>query len=86
MAYQTALDSPRAARLSKANRLDRVILAGGMARSGPLVEAISRGVAALGCGITVYPGENEMNALVAGALRVLNGRERARRYLAEEGR
>ncbi len=66
--------------------LDRVILTGGMARSERLVEAISRGVAALGCGITVYPGENEMNALVAGALRVLNGRERARRYLAEEGR
>jgi butyrate kinase len=36
------------------------------------------------CGITVYPGENEMVALARGALRVLYGKERAREYAATE--
>jgi len=40
-------------------------------------------VAAAGCGVTVYPGENEMLALVKGALRVLNGKEPAREYRPE---
>jgi butyrate kinase len=29
----------------------------------------------MGCGVTVYPGENEMQALAKGALRVLSGKE-----------
>ena len=40
----------------------------------------SRLVSGLGCGVTVYPGENEMAALVKGALRVLQGKEEARPY------
>ncbi|MFB3852930.1 MAG: butyrate kinase [Vicinamibacterales bacterium] len=64
--------------------LDRVILTGGMARSSRLVEAVTRGVSALSCGVTVYPGENEMYALVKGALRVLDRKEQARRYRPEE--
>ena len=39
------------------------------------VEDITAGVKALGCGVTAYPGENEMYALAKGALRVLSGRE-----------
>ncbi len=61
-------------------KVDRVLLTGGLARSERLVADIERGVAALGCGVTAYPGENEMYALVKGALRVLNGKERARDY------
>ena len=53
----------------------RVLLTGGLARSGMLVRDITAGVRALGCGVTAYPGENEMYALVKGALRVFNGRE-----------
>lgn len=60
--------------------VDRVLLTGGMARSERLVTDISRGVAALGCGVTAFPGENEMQALVRGALRVLRGREAAKDY------
>jgi butyrate kinase len=67
-------------------KLDRIILTGGMARSQLLVERISRFLAGLGCGITVYPGENEMAALVKGALRVLYGREAARHYPPQEER
>jgi butyrate kinase len=64
-------------------KVDRVLLTGGLARSGRLVADIERGVAALGCGVTAYPGENEMYALVKGALRVLSGKEEAREYNPE---
>lgn len=60
--------------------VDQVLLTGGMARSERLVADLSRAVAALGCGVTAFPGENEMQALVRGALRVLRGREAARHY------
>lgn len=60
--------------------VDRVLLTGGMARSERLVADLTRAVAALGCGVTAYPGENEMQALVRGALRVLRGREDVRQY------
>ncbi len=55
--------------------VEQVLLTGGMARSEMLVGDITKGVKALGCGVTAYPGENEMYALVKGALRVLDGRE-----------
>ena len=63
--------------------VDRILLTGGMARSRALVDAITGLVAAVGCGVTVYPGENEMFALVKGALRVLNHKEAAREYQPE---
>jgi len=63
--------------------LDRVLLTGGMARSSRLVAAIEAGVIGLACGVTAYPGENEMFALIKGALRVLNGKEEARTYAPE---
>jgi butyrate kinase len=47
------------------------------------VDAISALLAGVGCGVTVYPGENEMFALVKGALRVLNRKEEARDYRPE---
>ncbi len=60
--------------------VDRVLLTGGMARSRALVARIGTFVKAIGCGVSVYPGENEMAALAKGALRVLSGKEKARRY------
>ena len=38
---------------------------------------------AVGCGVTVYPGENEMYALAKGALRVLSGKEAPRTYVGK---
>ena len=55
--------------------VDRVLLTGGLARSRRLVADIEKGVQALGCGVTAYPGENEMYALAKGVLRVLSGKE-----------
>ncbi|MBI9105404.1 MAG: butyrate kinase [Spirochaetales bacterium] len=60
--------------------LDQVILTGGMARSEKLVEGITASIKLLGCGVTVYPGENEMYALAKGTVRVLQGKEEAREY------
>ncbi len=63
--------------------VDQILLTGGLARSKRFVADIERGVAALGAGLTAYPGENEMYALVKGALRVLDGKETAREYRPE---
>ena len=84
MAYQIAKNAAALLPAFEGEALDRVILTGGMVRCKPLVERLSFYLAGLGCGITVYPGENEMAALVKGALRVLYGREKARDYPPQE--
>jgi butyrate kinase len=60
--------------------VDQILLTGGMARCKPTVAYIRKCLGAVGCGVTVYPGENEMAALAKGALRVLSGKEAAREY------
>jgi len=60
-------------------RVDAVILTGGLARSGMLVEQISARVGFLGR-VAVYPGENEMLSLCLAAMRVLSGAEKPRVY------
>jgi len=84
LAYQIAKSASALLPAFEGEKIERVILTGGMARSKQLVERISRYLAGLGCGITVYPGENEMAALVKGAVRVLYGREEAREYPPRE--
>ena len=64
----------------KGEEVDQVILTGGMARSKKLVEGITELVSPIGCGVTVYPGENEMYALAKGTVRVLQGKEKAEDY------
>lgn len=61
-------------------KIDQIILTGGMSRSDRLTDGIRRDVANLNCGITVYPGENEMQALADGVIRVLQGRENYKTY------
>ena len=60
--------------------VEQILLTGGAARCKVLVDYIKEHVAAVGCGVTVYPGENEMGALVKGALRVISGKEAAKEY------
>jgi butyrate kinase len=83
MAYQIAKWITSLVPAFDGERVDRILLTGGMARSQMLVDAISGLVAGLGCGVAVYAGENEMFALVKGALRVLNRKEEARHYHPE---
>jgi len=80
MIYQIAKNITGLLPAFDGEKVDRVLLTGGLARSEMVVADITAGVGALGCGVTAYPGENEMRALVKGALRVLNGKENAREY------
>jgi butyrate kinase len=84
MAYQIAKNITALVPAFDGEPVDRILLTGGMARSQALVAAITKAVAAVGCGVTVYPGENEMVALAKGALRVLDRKEQAREYRPEE--
>jgi butyrate kinase len=59
--------------------LAAVVLTGGLSRSRPLVEEITRQTGFLGP-VEVVPGEVEMSALAAGAARALCGREPVRTY------
>ncbi|MFO7655033.1 MAG: butyrate kinase [Candidatus Krumholzibacteriia bacterium] len=84
MVYQIAKNITALVPAFDGEPVDRVLLTGGLARSELLVDGITRGVGALGCGVTVYAGENEMYALVKGALRVLDGKEPVREYAPAE--
>ncbi|OUO94078.1 butyrate kinase [Cloacibacillus sp. An23] len=59
--------------------VDAVILTGGMANSAELVSRITKKIKFLG-NVIALPGENELEALAFGALRVLRGEERVRNY------
>lgn len=60
-------------------KVDGILLGGSMVRDKTLVESIENS-----CGfiapVTAYPGEFEMEAMAAGAVRVLSGVETAKRY------
>jgi butyrate kinase len=60
-------------------RVDAVLLTGGMARSEGLVTKLSHRLRWVGP-VHVFPGEDELRALVEGTLRVLDGEEPARSY------
>ncbi|NLJ81271.1 MAG: butyrate kinase [Firmicutes bacterium] len=61
-------------------KVDQIILTGGLAHTPRLVEKIKEHVQFI-APVTVLPGENELEALAWGALRVLTGLEPARDYL-----
>ena len=58
-------------------RVDALLLTGGMAHSQKLVEAL-RAFVGWVAPLEVYPGEDELPALVEGVLRVLRGEEKVR--------
>jgi butyrate kinase len=60
-------------------KLDGILLTGGMAYNAPVVEGIKGRVDWI-APVYVYPGEDELQALCEGALRVLRGEEPARKY------
>ena len=76
MAYQIAKDIGAMATVLD-GRVDAILLTGGMARSVKLIAGIREAVEWIGQ-VVVYPGEDELEALAAGALRVLRGEETAR--------
>ena len=60
-------------------QVDGILLGGGMVHSQALVDSITES-----CGwiapVTAYPGEFELEAMAAGAIRVLSGQEQAKTY------
>ena len=79
MIYQIAKDIGAMATVLE-GRVDALLLTGGMAYDGELVEALKAKVGFLTKNIIVYPGEDELQALNEGALRVLRGEEKEKIY------
>lgn len=61
-------------------QIDQILLTGGVVRWPLVPQSIKRDLSALNIGLTVFPGEFELEALRDGALRVLNGQELAKEY------
>lgn len=78
MAYQIAKEIGALATVVS-GQVDAILFTGGMARSQYLVDLISKRVAFIARHF-VYPGEDEMEALAYGVLRVLGGEEPAMAY------
>lgn len=78
MAYQIAKEIGSLATVVH-GALDGIILTGGMARSIPLVQSITRRISFI-APLYTKPGEREMEALAQGALRVLRGEEEPNIY------
>jgi butyrate kinase len=78
MAYQISKEIGGMAAVLQGN-VDAVCLTGGMAHSSLLVQWIESAVRFI-APVRVFPGENEMEALAMGALRVLRGEEDVRTY------
>jgi butyrate kinase len=80
MVYQIAKQAGAMAAVLE-GRVDAVLLTGGMAHSERVVERLRSYIEWI-APITVYPGEDELQALVEGVFRVLDGEEEAKRLVA----
>jgi butyrate kinase len=78
MAYQIAKDIGAMSTVLN-GKVDSIVLTGGLANSTMLVDSIADRVKFI-APVNVYPGEQEMHALAAGALRVLAGTEAIKHY------
>jgi len=76
--YQVAKDMGAMATALK-GKVDQIIVTGGIAYNAAVVEEIKERAGFI-APFTVYPGEDELLALTQGALRVLNGEEKAMEY------
>lgn len=78
MAYQISKEIGAASTILK-GQVDAVILTGGVAYDSDFVSWITERVGFI-APVKVYPGENEMDALVQGVLRVYSGDEELKTY------
>jgi len=78
MAYQIA-KSIGAMAIAVGQKIEAIILTGGVTRCALVLKAIRQRVSMLGP-VVVYPGSLEMEAMARGALRVLSGQEELREY------
>ncbi|WBL13668.1 butyrate kinase [Sutcliffiella sp. NC1] len=78
MAYQVAKEIGSASAVLS-GKVDAIILTGGLAYGKGFVKLISDRISWI-ADVIVHPGENELQALTEGALRVLRGEEKAKVY------
>ncbi len=78
MAYQIAKEIG-AASAALSGRVDAIILTGGLAYGNEFISEISNHVNWI-ADVIIQPGENELQALAEGALRVLRGEEKEKEY------
>ncbi len=78
MAYQIAKEIGAMAAVLK-GEIDAILLTGGIAHQNYLMEFITEYVEFL-APVFIFPGENELESLALGALRVLRGEEGAKKY------
>ncbi len=83
MAYQISKEIGAMCVVLK-GKIDGIILTGGMANNIRFVEMIKGYVSSFGL-VAVVPGENELEALATGTLRVLRGIESSRTFSFNEG-
>ena len=76
--YQIAKDMGSMACVLE-GKVDQIIVTGGIAYNASVIDALKERVGFV-APFTVYPGEDELLALVQGALRVMNGEEEAMKY------
>lgn len=79
MCYQIAKEIGACATVLK-GKVDAIVVTGGVAYNTMLTGWIRDRTGFISKRFLVYPGEDEMPALAAGALRVLKGQEKAREY------
>jgi butyrate kinase len=84
MAYQIAKSIGELSTVVK-GKVDKIILTGGIAHSHTITGWIKERVGFI-APVQIVPGENEMESLALGALRVLNGEEQARNFCLEADR
>jgi butyrate kinase len=82
MVYQVAKEiGAMAAALN--GRVDAILLTGGMARSERLIGDLRAAIKWI-APVVIYPGEDELQALAEGALRVLRGEEEAQELVGQD--
>jgi len=82
MIYQVAKETGAMTAVLQ-GRVDALLLTGGMAHSERMVSQLRKYIEWI-APITIYPGEDELQALAEGVFRVLNGEEQAKRLEAHE--
>ncbi|MDD2716837.1 MAG: butyrate kinase [Candidatus Wallbacteria bacterium] len=78
MIYQVAKETGKMAVVLK-GKIDAIAVSGGIAYNESLVKILRERIEFLGP-VRVYPGEDEMEALALGTLRVLRGEEKAKNF------
>ncbi|HTY08056.1 MAG TPA: butyrate kinase, partial [Candidatus Edwardsbacteria bacterium] len=79
MCYQIAKEIGNCATVL-CGKVDAIVVTGGIAHNRIITDWIKQRVGFIARNYLVFPGEDEMPALAAGALRVLRGEEQAREY------